>query len=296
MIINAGKRIASTLLATVFFSLTAHAHVNEDHVNVEPPNTKQQSFPQRIIALSPHAVELLYSIGAGDRIIATIAHADYPQAAKNIEVIGDYRGVSLEKLIALQPDVVITWSSGNKLNQIEQIKSLGFKVVDSDPKSLSEISTSLRELGELTGQTVQAERIASEFEKKLAALTKQYQGRRKIRTFYQLWSKPLMTISNQSWINQFIERCGGINVFGNAESAYPKISVENILLTDAQVILIPDDAQTRGHDLFEWQRWQVLPAVINKHIYYPNAKILHRPTPRVLAPMRQVCEQIDKAR
>jgi len=261
-----------------------------------PCSAAEQTYPQRIIALSPHAVELHYSIGAGDRIIATISHADYPEQAKAIEVIGDYRGISLEKLIELKPDLVVSWSGGNKLNQIERIKELGFKVVDSNPQSLLEIASDLIKLGQLTGQNEQAQQLATTFKQSLATITSKYQHRTKIRTFYQLWSKPLMTISNGSWINQFIERCGGTNVFASAESAYPKISVENVLLTDAQVILIPDDAQTKGHELFDWQRWNILPAVKNKHIYYPNATILHRPTVRVLEPMKQMCMQIDKAR
>jgi len=259
-------------------------------------SANEQPYPQRIIALSPHAVELLYSIGAGDRIIATISHADYPEEAKAIEVIGDYRGISLEKLIELKPDLVITWSGGNKLNQIERLKELGFNVVDSNPQSLLEIADDLIKLGQLTGQQQQAQQLAATFKQSLATITNTYQHRGKIRTFYQLWSKPLMTISKGSWINQFIERCGGTNVFASAESAYPKISVENVLLTDAQVILIPDDAQTKGHELFDWPRWSLLPAVKNKHIYYPNATILHRPTVRVLEPMKQMCMQIDKAR
>lgn len=258
--------------------------------------SKNDTQPQRIIALSPHSVELLYAIGAGDRIIATISHADYPAQAKDIEVIGDYRGITLEKLIALKPDLVVTWSGGNKLNQIEQIKKLGYKVIDSNPQSLPEIAKSLRLLGQATGQKARAEKIAEKFEQELQQITDKYQHRAKVRTFYQLWSKPLMTISKGSWINQFITRCGGINVFSDAEAAYPKISVENILLTNAEIILIPDDAQTRGHEIFKWKRWQILPAVQNKHIYQPDAKILHRPTPRVLGAMEQVCQQIDKAR
>jgi len=259
-------------------------------------NVAAATKQQRIIALSPHAVELLYSIGAGERIVATISHADYPEQAKSIEVIGDYRGITLEKLIALKPDLVVTWSGGNKLNQVEKIKQLGYNVIDSNPTSLAGIATSLRELGQATGKIEQAETVAANFEQALTRIIKQYQDKPKVKTFYQLWSKPLMTISKGSWINQFIEHCGGDNVFSDADAAYPKISVENVLLTDAQVILIPDDAQTGSHELFDWNKWQLLPAVKNNQIYHPNAKVLHRPTPRVLGPMAQICQDIDKAR
>lgn len=256
----------------------------------------EDAHPKRIIALSPHAVEMLYAIGAGEHVVATISHADYPEQAKAIEVIGDHRGITLEKLISLKPDLVVTWPSGNKINQIEQIKKLGFNVVASNPTTLDEIASDIRHLGKVTGYEVRANQVADKFEQELAAITKQYQSHTPVKVFYQLWSKPLMTVSKGSWINQFITRCGGVNVFNDADSPYPKVSTENVLLTGAQVILVPEDKQTRGHELYNWQQWQLLPAVKNKQIYHPDAKVLHRPTPRVLTPMKQVCEFIDKAR
>lgn len=285
--------IVLVLLASGFFASAALISAESFASEI---NEVESDYPQRIIALSPHSVELLYAIGAGDKIVAVITHSDYPKAAKEIEVIGDHRGITLEKLISLKPGLVVTWSSGNKINQVEQIKKLGFNVVDSNPTTLNDIATDLRKLGKLTGHIEQAERVAKKFEDELESITQQYQHRKPIRTFYQLWSKPLMTISKSSWINQFITRCGGINVFNDAESPYPKISTENVLLSNAQVILIPDDNQTRSHELFDWKHWKMLPAVQNKQIYYPNAKVLHRPTPRVLEPMKKVCEFINGAR
>lgn len=296
MIINTITRCCIITFLSTSTLLTSAALTSTVAIAAEQVEQKETDYPKRIIALSPHAVELLYAIGAGDSIVGTITHADYPKAAQQIEIIGDHRGIALEKLISLKPDLVVTWARGNKLNQVQQITRLGFKVVDSDPKGLDDIPTDLRALGKITGHSEQAEKVAQKFEAKLAVLTKEYQHRKPIKVFYQLWSKPLMTISKGSWINQFITRCGGINVFSDVDNPYPKISTENILLTGAEVILIPDDNKTRSHELFDWKRWTILPAVKNKQIYYPNAKVLHRPTPRVLAPMKEVCEFIDNAR
>jgi len=292
------KNIMKYLMISVLFvcGLFSSVILTSTALLAKQTDQVKDGYPQRIVALSPHSVELLYAIGAGDKIVAVITHSDYPEAAKKIEVIGDHRGITLEKLISLKPDLVVTWSSGNKIHQVEQIKKLGFNVVDSNPKSLDEIASDLRKLGKLTGHHEQAERVAKKFEDELATITKKYQHRTPIKTFYQLWSKPLMTISKGSWINQFITRCGGVNVFHDAENPYPKISTENVLLSGAQVILIPDDNQTRSHEFFDWKRWKVLPAVKNKQIYYTDAKVLHRPTPRVLEPMLKACEFINEAR
>ncbi len=99
------------LFSSVIFTSTALLAKQTDQV--------KDGYPQRIVALSPHSVELLYAIGAGDKIVAVITHSDYPEAAKKIEVIGDHRGITLEKLISLKPDLVITDISMPKINGLK---------------------------------------------------------------------------------------------------------------------------------------------------------------------------------
>ena len=95
---------------------------------------------QRIIALSPHSVEMLYAIGAGDRIVATLEYSDYPEAALAIPRIGNFTGIQIEKIIALQPNLIIGWKSGNKLADLNKIESLGFKIFFSHPKTLMKLA------------------------------------------------------------------------------------------------------------------------------------------------------------
>jgi vitamin B12 transport system substrate-binding protein len=284
-----GSRQELVLIINVLL-LVALLLIGNSSLSAEPKTA------QRIIALSPHSVEMLFAIGAGDRIIATISSADYPAAAQDIERIANHNAIVIEKVIALKPDLIIGWSGGNKLNQLAQLKRLGFKVINSDPQSLADIASDIRKLGKLTGLTDQAQSLANDYEQRLAAIIVKYQAREKVRVFYQLWSKPLMTISNKSWLNQFINGCGGINVFNDADTAYPQISIENVLLAKPQALLIPKDELTRGHDLVNWQQWQHLDAVKNNHIYFPNGTLLHRPTTRILTAMAEMCEQIDKVR
>jgi len=85
-------------------------HNISDTVAAKPAN--------RIIALSPHSVEMLFAIGAGDRIVATLDYADYPKAALAIPRIGNFNGIQIEKVVELQPDLIIVWKSGNKSNNL----------------------------------------------------------------------------------------------------------------------------------------------------------------------------------
>ncbi|MBW8182539.1 cobalamin-binding protein [Shewanella nanhaiensis] len=249
---------------------------------------------KRVIALSPHSVEMLYAIGAGETIVATTDHADFPEAALDIPRIGGYHGVQIERVIELNPDLVLVWGSGNKAEDIERIKSLGFKVFNSDPKTLEAVADELKALGELTGNRAQAGRVGDEYLAQLAKLRKDNLAKQKVKVFYQLWSTPLMTVAKNSWIQQIIDVCHGDNVYIDAASDYPQVSLESVLLKMPQVIL---QSQDEGNVLgVDWSKWQEIPAVKQQHIYQLNADLLHRAAPRALLGVNALCEALDKAR
>jgi vitamin B12 transport system substrate-binding protein len=254
----------------------------------------QAAPAKRVIALSPHAVEMLYAIGAGSTILATTDHADFPAAALDIPRIAGYYGAQIERVIELNPDLVVVWGSGNKAEDIERIKELGFKVFNSDPKSLEAVAVDLKALGELTGHEDEANKVADDYLAELAELRQQNLAKAEVKVFYQLWSTPLMTVSKNSWIQQIIEVCHGDNVYFEAASDYPQVSLEAVLLKMPEVIL---QSQDKGNILgVDWSQWQEIPAVKHKHIYQLNADLLHRAAPRALLGVNALCEALDKAR
>ena len=262
--------------------------------NVPAVNSAIAKPATRIVALSPHSVELLYAIGAGDSIIATTDYADYPESAKKIPSIGGYYGIQIERVIELNPDLVVVWRSGNKLEDITHLESLGFKIFNSDPKSLDDVATEIEQLGVLTGKVEQAESVAKKYRQELQLIREQHSKKQPVKVFYQLWSTPLMTVAKGSWIQHIISACNGDNVFYTAASEYPQISIENVLLTQAEVIL---QSQDEGNVLgIDWSKWPELPAVKNNHIYQFDADLLHRATPRAIQGVQAVCQALDKVR
>ena len=249
---------------------------------------------KRIIALSPNAVEQLFAIGAGGEIVATVDHADFPEQAKIIPSIGGYHGIQIERVLELNPDLIVIWGKGNKPDDIRRLKELGFNIYDSSPKTLNEVATDLLQLGKLTDHEKQAQIVADKYQKQLKKIRSANADKSKIKVFYQLWSNPLMTVSKNSWIQQLISACNGDNVFYNASSDYPQVSIENVLLTHPQVILQSQDkGNVQGID---WDKWPSIPAVKQNHIYQLNADLLHRPTPRAIKGVKAVCEALDKVR
>ena len=249
---------------------------------------------KRIIALSPHSVEMLYAIGAGDSILATTDHADFPKSALEIPRIGGYHGIQIERVLELEPDLVVVWGSGNKAEDLQRLKELGFNVYNSDPKTLEAVADELKELGELTGHQVEANKVAADYLAGLEALRKDNLAKPEVKVFYQLWSTPLMTVAKNSWIQQIIAVCHGDNVYLDAASDYPQVSLESVLLKMPEVIL---QSQDEGNVLgVDWSEWQEIPAVKNQHIYQLNADLLHRAAPRALQGVQALCDALDKAR
>ncbi|KIO38195.1 cobalamin-binding protein [Shewanella sp. cp20] len=249
---------------------------------------------KRIIALSPHGVEMLFSIGAGDRVVATTDHADFPDAAKAIPRIGGYYGVQIERVIELDPDLIVIWGGGNKREDIERLSQLGYPIYDSDPKTLEAVAEDLLALGKLTGKEVEAQRVAEQYLIGLKTLREEYRAKAPVSVFYQLWSVPLMTVSKGSWIEQIIEVCHGENVFIDAGNEYPQVSLEAVLLKRPQVILqSQDEGNVRGID---WSAWQEIPAVKQHNIYQLDADLLHRATPRAILGVESLCQALDRAR
>ncbi len=255
----------------------------------------------RIIALSPHIVEMLFDIGAGEQIIATVEHANYPKQAMKIPRIGNYLGLQTERIIELQPDIIIAWQSGGATSDLTRLKQLGFTVIYSDPKKFSDIASDINKLGKITGHEQKANRLAKHFLAKLANIKKTYNNKSKITAFYQLWSNPLTTVAQGSWPQQYLDICQVENPFYHAVNSYPTVSIEQIITQPIELIIIPTNkiiakTTTQQNLNHYWQKWSKIKAVKNKQFIYPNADKMHRMTLRALTGLTEFCQQIDQVR
>jgi vitamin B12 transport system substrate-binding protein len=259
-------------------------------------NNAEAKQKKRIIALAPHLVESLYAIGAGDQIIATTAHADYPAAAKNIMVVGNYARLQIEKIIQLKPDVVIAWTTGNPTVDLARLEKYQIKVIYSNPETLEDVAAELRLLGEITGRTEQASKLAEQYLTSLTDIKQRYASQENIKVFYELWSRPIRTVAQKAWPQQQITLCGGVNPFADAKDDYPSVGLEQVLITLPQVVIQPSKSTSGDPDNLNWQQWPHVPAAKNGFVFHPNADKLHRMTTRVLEELVVLCEQIDTAR
>lgn len=275
--------------------LPAYAQLN----NQTPPEGSvnlKANQAKRIVALAPHIVESLFEIGAGGQIIATVEYADHPKAALDIPRVGGYYGLSIEKIVELEPDLILVWKGGNRDVDVEQLERLGLPIAYSEPKTISGVAAELRYLGQLTGRKAQAERLAQQFEDDLGLIIRRYGNRLPLNVFYQLWSEPMMTVNSQTWIHQLIETCGANNVFANNPTEYPQISIENVIVSQPDIIITPLEKADKPQPVIDWQKWQVIPAVQENNFMVVDADLVHRFSRRMLVGLADMCQKIDFVR
>jgi len=251
---------------------------------------------QRVIALSPHAVEMLFLLGAGERIVATTKFADFPEQALSIPRIGGYNGIQIEKILALNPDLIIAWEDGNKTQDIEQMEKLGLNVYRSQTRSLDQIAQELITFGEMLGLETKGKRAAEQFTQRLKRIRDVNQNKRPVRFFYQLWDEPLRAMAAGSWINTVMESCQGVNVFDDPSLDYPQVSIENVLVSAPEAFVVPSHHGTLNANADRWKKWPEIPAIANNHIYFIEGDLLHRFSTRILDGMERVCLAFDKVR
>jgi len=251
---------------------------------------------QRIISLSPHATELLFAAGAGDKIVGVTEYSDYPPAAKSIQQIGNFNSIDLERVSLLKPDLIIAWQSGNPAAAIARLRELGYPLFLSEPRSLLDIPKNLQRLAKLAGTEAQAQRAIDVYNNKLQQLKARYAEKERLSVFYEIWNQPMMTVNGQHIINEVIEFCGGRNIFAQLKVLAPTVTVEPVLAANPQVIIASSSKGEAPAWLNDWRQWKTLDAVRYDNLFHVDADTINRHTPRILRGIEQVCDALNSAR
>jgi len=281
------------LLFLVVIAVPAHAITVQDFSGREVTLAQPA---ERIVALAPHIVENLYSAGAGDKLVGIVSYSNFPDEAKNVPEVGTYNAFSLEQVLALQPDLVVMWGSGNGMQTLPQFETLGIPVYVSELRQLSDVPKSIRNLSQLAGTPTIGEAEASRIEAELSILQRRYKERRSLSVLYQIWNDPLQTVNGEHLISEIISLCGGYNVFGDASSLAPRISIESVLLRDPDAIVASGMGEARPEWLDEWRAYPSLTAVADNALFVVNPDHLQRPSARIVLGARSLCQQLDQIR
>jgi iron complex transport system substrate-binding protein len=251
---------------------------------------------QRIVSLAPHITELLYAAGAGSKLVGNVDYGDYPVQANTLPRVGGYSRLDLEAIVALKPDLVIAWQSGNPPAALAKLRAMGITVFVSQPDRIADVAVELEHYGRLAGTEAPANAAAASFRTRLAALKNQYARRPVVDVFYQIWKQPLMTVNDQQIISDAIRLCGGRKVFGNLPVLAPTVTVEAVIAANPEVIAASGMGDERPEWLDDWRRWNSLTAVKRGNLYFIPPQEIQRHTPRLLDGAEKLCRALELAR
>lgn len=248
---------------------------------------------QRIVALAPHLAELVYSAGAGERLVGVVAFSDFPPEVEALPQVGDAFRVDYEAITALRPDLVLAWTSGNPPETVARLRALDLNVVALEPERIADIADHIERIGVLAGTTAVAAATAMRFRERLAALGG---GADPLRVFVQIADRPYFTVTDRHFLGQALRLCGGENVFGSLPGLTATVGLEAILEARPAVIVASDMGGAGAAPLAGWTAWPDLPAVRAGNLYTIDADLLSRPSVRILDGVQALCGVLGEVR
>lgn len=282
------------MLAWATIVSTAHAQISarDDTGRI----VTLQAPARRVVSLAPHVTELLYAAGAGGAVVGAMEYSDYPEIAKSLPRVGGSAGLDLEAIVALHPDLVIAWQSGNPSWQVERLVNLGIPVFVTEPRRIDDVASLLERFGKLTGTEAVAQKAAGKFRRHEAQLRARYPGRPDVSVFYQILDSSLFTVSGRHLISDVIRLCGGKNIFAGLPGLTPRVDVESVLKNNPEVILASGYEPQWSEWLARWRAWPMLTAVARNNLFLIPPDLIERQGPRILEGADRVCAIFDQAR
>jgi iron complex transport system substrate-binding protein len=234
--------------------------------------------PQRIISLAPSNTEILFALGLGDKVVGVTDYCDYPPEALDKEKVGGYANPDIEKIVALNPDLILA-AYGTPMDVINSMVGLGLTVFGVKTTDLDDLLNDIGTVGKITGKEAEANALTSQMESSIEAVTAQTSGLpQRPKVFYILWNDPLWTAGSGTFIDELIEKAGGVNICQNI-TGYSEISLEYVLASDPKIIITSELS-------YDWAKSATELASTNAsqtgRIYTCDDNLVQRPGPRLV--------------
>jgi iron complex transport system substrate-binding protein len=259
--------------------------------------------PQRIVSTAPSITELLYALGLGDRVAGVTRFCRYPPEAQSKPKIGDYTSPNLEAIAALKPDLVIIQT--NPVHLADRLRALRLHVLEVDQENIAAIYKSIRQVGDATGTERAATQLGDSIREGLARIRARVEGKPRVRMMFVIGRSPerldgLVVVGRASYLNEMIEIAGGANVFGDAQAAYPEVSLEEVMARNPEVIVDMGDMsdtvgvteQHKRNVIALWNRIPTLAAVKQHRVFAVASDMYVVPGPRVIEAAKAFAEML----
>jgi len=240
--------------------------------------------PQRIISLAPNITETLFALGLDSRIVGVSLFSNYPKGASRKPRVGNFINPSLERIVALSPDLVIATANGTRKETVLQLERMGIVTYVIAPREFEDIFMMIRDLGGITGREQEALALTEDLRRRVDRVKARTKDREMPRVFLQIGINPLVSVGKDTIHNRLITLAGGINIFGDVDIAYPRVSIERVIAKGPDIIIMTDMRRGGGfaREQDKWRQWTDIPAVRNGRIYVIDSDVADRFSPRIV--------------
>ncbi|UZE92383.1 MAG: cobalamin-binding protein [Methanosarcinales archaeon] len=249
--------------------------------------------PERVVSLAPSNTEILFALGLGDKVLGVTEYCNYPLAAQEKEKVGGFSTVSIERVVALEPDLIL--AAGIHESIVGDLERLDLTVVVLDSKNVDDILENIILVGKITGQVGVAEELTASMEHRINAITSKVENAKRTEVFYVTWHDPLRTVGPGTNIHELIRLAGGSNIAGDARVDYPIYSLETLIERDPDVIIISSKHGAGGptvENIGTLLQDRGISAVRNCRIYEIDADLVVRDGPRVVDGLEEMAKCI----
>lgn len=254
------------------------------------------SVPQRIVSLAPSNTEILFALGLEDKVVGVTEFCNYPEAAKAKPKIGGFSNADIERIVALEPGLILAADIHNK-TVIPALEKVGLTVFALAPKNLDEVLASISLAGEVTGNSQEANQLVTSLEKRIKTITtktKELAETERPRTLFLTWHDPLWTVGSETLINDLINKAGGENIAQDL-SGHKTIDLETVIHRNPEIIIVMSghgEAKDLPYNyvLNEEPRLRTTEAVMVGRVYQIDSDIFGRPTPRMVDGLEQLAK------
>ncbi|WP_312338670.1 ABC transporter substrate-binding protein [Anaerospora hongkongensis] len=277
--------LLSGLLVTAMFLAPALAPKQQDRMKQAVLTSK----PQRIVSMSPGNTEIVFALGAGDRVVGVTSYSDYPEEAKTKPTIGGYHAPDVEKIVSLAPDVVFAMTD-IQAKYIQILRQAGIRVVAVEPKTLPEILNAIDIISEALGEEARGRQLHQELAGQLDQVRRQVGTAPAKRTFLEVWDTPLLTVGRQSFIHDLITQAGGINVSADKNVDYTPCDIEQLYAYNPEVYVVLSHSRDDIRSVITNPNLAAIQAVKTNQVFSITDDLLQRPGPRSFTGLVKLAE------
>ena len=246
----------------------------------------------RIVSLAPNLTEIVYAVGAGDRLVGRTRYCDYPPEAKKVPEVGDTMTPSIERIIALKPQIVLISTASQLEAFTRQLNEQRIATYVTNPQSLEDVFRSIQTLGDLLDEHDQAVKVVASLRQRAAAVEAVTRQVRPVKVFYQVSGEPLYTIGREAYLTDLVRRAGGVSVTAEVPGAFPRFSDEAALAARPEAVILPSGGSMGTANSTTVTALRNSPAVLNNRVYKINDDHLSRPGPRLVDGLEEMARAL----